>query len=142
MRRLLAIALGLLGFLCTAAFWYCATQTAPRLKNAGPHHKTPSSKSGLTINSMKWSVHLFKDEQQILTLAKYEKIHPGMTYDELTAVLGLPADRWRPPDIEYVSVEGPVKLTLTAGADQNEARSITVDLKGKTVTGKSQSCLK
>jgi hypothetical protein len=91
---------------------------------------------------MQWSQNLFEDEEQILTLAKYEKIQPGMTYDELTAVLGLPPDRWRPPDIDRVSPESPVELTWFGGADQKKERSITVKLKGKTVVGKSQKGLK
>ena len=108
----------------------------------GDHSKTSPSKPCLVINSMKWSVDLSNDKEQILTLAKYEKIQAGMTYDELTVVLGLPADRWCPPDIDHVSAESPVELTWSAGADQNKERSITVNLTGKTVTAKSQSGLK
>jgi hypothetical protein len=107
-----------------------------------PVGETPFSKPGLTINSVKFGAHLSRDEEQILTLAKYEKIQSGMTYDELTAILGLPADRWRPPDMEYVAADAPMELTWTAVGDQNKERSITVHLKGKTVTGKSQNGLK
>jgi hypothetical protein len=96
---------------------------------------------GVVINSMTWSWDLSRDEQQILTLANYERIQPGMTYDELMAVLELPLDRWRPADIEYLAADSPVELTWNATGDRNNQRSITVKLKGKTVVSKSQKGL-
>jgi hypothetical protein len=98
------------------------------------------AKGGITINSMKWSVNLFNDEMQIITRAKYEKIKPGMSFDELAAVLGLPLDRWR-PDLSHVAADAPVELRWEAGFDQKKERSITVNLRGQTVISCSQTGL-
>jgi hypothetical protein len=61
-----------------------------------------------------------------------------MTYDEVIATLGIPEDR-RPPDIDLVTPESDVELKWFGG--ENDAKSITVKLKGKVVVDKAQSGL-
>ncbi len=93
----------------------------------------------ITVNNMTWSQNLFDASDEILTLANYEQIRPGMTYDELITVLAIPDDR-RPPDIEFVGPESDVELKWFGGP--NDALSITVKMKGKVVIDKTQSGLK
>jgi hypothetical protein len=96
-------------------------------------------KASINVNNLKSSQNLFDAAAEILTLAKYEQIQPGMTYDELVSVLAIP-DNKRPADIELVGPESDVELKWFGGPD--DALSITVKLKGKVVTDKSQTGLK
>ncbi len=93
----------------------------------------------ITVNNMQWSQNLFDASDEILTLAKYDQIKPGMTYDELVSVLAIPENR-RPPDIELVGPESDVELKWFGGPD--DALSITVKLKGKVVVDRTQTGLK
>lgn len=93
----------------------------------------------ITVNEMKWSGNLFEGAAEILTLARYDLIQPGMTYDELLAVLAIPENK-RPPDMELIGPASDVELKWFGGPD--DSLSITVKMKGKTVTQKSQSGLK
>ena len=63
----------------------------------------------ITVNSMQWSQNLFDQAEGILTKAKFEQIQPGMTYEEVLAVLEIPEDR-RPPDMEstLIALAAPV----------------------------------
>jgi hypothetical protein len=92
----------------------------------------------VTVNQMTWSQNLFDAADEILTPEKYDQIKPGMTYDEVIATLGIPEDR-RPPDIDLVTPESDVELKWFGG--ENDAKSITVKLKGKVVVDKAQSGL-
>src|SRR5262245_16680948 len=92
----------------------------------------------ITINDMQWSQNLFEAAGETLTLAKYDQIKPGMTYDELLATLAIPENR-RPEDIQYVGPESKVQLKWFGGP--NDAKSITVKMKGKVVIEKSQTGL-
>jgi hypothetical protein len=93
----------------------------------------------ITVNSMQWSGNLFDQSEEILTLARYDQIRPGMSYDEVLTVLAIPENK-RPPDIELVGPTSDVELKWFGG--ENDELSITVKLKGKVVTDKSQSGLK
>ncbi len=104
-----------------------------------PGNLTIPDGATITVNEMRWSQNLFEASGQILTLAKYDQIKPGMTYDEVLSVLAIPEDR-RPPDIELVGPESDVELKWFGGPE--DALSITVKLKGKTVIDKAQTGLK
>jgi hypothetical protein len=93
----------------------------------------------ITVNEMRWSQNLFEASNQILTLAKYDQIKPGLTYDEVLSTLAIPENR-RPPDIELVGPESDVELKWFGGPEG--ALSITVKMKGKTVIDKAQTGLK
>jgi hypothetical protein len=93
----------------------------------------------ITVNNLNWSQNLFEASEEILTLAKYDQIKPGMTYEELVTVLAIPENR-RPPDIELVGSESDVELKWFGGPAG--AKSITVKMKGKVVIDKTQSGLK
>jgi hypothetical protein len=103
----------------------------------GPTLAIPDN-SSINVNNLKSSQNLFDAAAEVLTLAKYEQIKPGMTYDELVAVLAIP-DNKRPADIELVGPESDVELKWFGGPD--DALSITVKMKGKVVTDKSQTGL-
>ena len=92
----------------------------------------------ITVNQMTWSQNLFEAADGILTLEKYEQIKPGMTYDEVIAALSIPEDR-RPPDMDRVGPQSDVELKWFGG--ENDGKSITVKMKGKTVVDKAQSGL-
>ena len=64
-----------------------------------------------------------------LTAAKFEQIRPGMTYEEVLAVLEIPEDR-RPPDMELIGPESDVELKWVGGTNDDD-QSITVYMKGK-----------
>jgi len=104
-----------------------------------PGSMTIPSNATITVNNLKWSQNLFEAANEILTLAKYDQIKPGMTYDELVSVLAIPENR-RPPDIELVGPDSDVELKWFSGPD--DALSITVKMKGKVVIDKTQSGLK
>ena len=93
----------------------------------------------ITVNNLSSSQNLFDAASDVLTLEKYDRIQPGMTYDQLLAVLDLPEHK-RPADMDLVGSESNVELKWFGGSD--DAISITVKLKGKTVTQKSQTGLK
>jgi hypothetical protein len=90
----------------------------------------------ITVNSMQWSQNLFDQAEGILTKAKFEQIQPGMTYEEVLAVLEIPENR-RPPDMELIGPESDVELKWVGGT--NDDLSITVYMKGKTVVRKDQT---
>jgi hypothetical protein len=94
--------------------------------------------ANISVNSMQWSQNLFEATDEILTLAKYDQIKPGMTYDELVATLEIPEDR-RPPDIELIGPESDVELKWFGG--QSGEKSIAVKLRGKVVIDKTQTGL-
>lgn len=97
---------------------------------------------GIQLNSLNWSKNLFKDADKYLTLAKYEKIQPGMTYKDVVTVLAIPPGIARPDEeMESVTPEAPVELTWHGGANPEQGPSITVKFKGKAVVGKSQKGL-
>ena len=104
-----------------------------------PGNKTVTGSATITVNNMKWSQNLFDATDEILTLAKYDEIKPGMTYIELVTVLAIPEHR-RPEDMKYVGEDSKVELKWFGGP--GDAKSITVKLKGQVVTDKSQSGLK
>jgi hypothetical protein len=93
----------------------------------------------ITVSQMTSSQNLFDAADAILTLEKYEQIKPGMTYDEVIATLGIPENR-RPPDIELVGPQSDVEIKWFGG--ENDAKSITVKMKGKVVVDKAQSGLR
>jgi len=93
----------------------------------------------ITVSDMQWSQNLYDQAEGILTAAKFEQIQPGMTYEEVLAVLEIPENR-RPPDMELVGPEADVELKWVGGTDDD--MSITVKMKGKTVVGKDQTGLK
>ena len=92
-----------------------------------------------TVVKMQSSQNLFDEAEGILTAAKFEQIQPGMTYEELLAVLEIPENK-RPPDMELIGPESDVELKWVGGTDDH--LSITVILKGKTVVSKAQTGLK
>jgi hypothetical protein len=92
----------------------------------------------VTVNTMSWSGNLFEDADKVLTLAKYEQIQPGMSYDQVVAILEIPEAK-RPPDMELIGPESDVELKWFGG--ENDARSITIKLKGKTVVEVAHSGL-
>jgi hypothetical protein len=104
-----------------------------------PGNLTIPDGSAITVNEMRWSQNLFDSSDQILTLAKYDLIKAGMSYDEVLSVLAIPEDR-RPPDMELVGPESDVELKWFGGPE--DSLSITVKLKGKTVIDKAQTGLK
>jgi hypothetical protein len=83
------------------------------------------------------SVNLAADENKVLTLAKFERIQPGMTYTELLALLDLPPDR-RPLDLSDVR---PRTLTSITWYDASHTKAIKVHLRGRVVIEKWQSGL-
>jgi hypothetical protein len=95
--------------------------------------------ASITVNNLKSSQNLFGDAEKILTLAKYDEIKPGMTYEKLLSLLEIPENK-RPADIELVGPESDVELKWFGGA--GDALSITVKMKGKVVVDKTQSGLK
>gem|GEM_PF-5207749 len=103
-----------------------------------PVTKMIPTSATITVNDMKWSQNLFDASDGILTLARFDEIRPGMTYDELIAALAIPENR-RPEDMKYVGPESDVELKWFGGP--NDAKSITVKLKGTTVIDKTQSGL-
>jgi hypothetical protein len=102
----------------------------------GPTMPTPGS---ISVNNLSSSQNLFDAADEVLTLAKYEQIQPGMTYDQLVGVLEIPEGKC-PTDIDLVGPQSDVELKWFGG--ENDATSITVKLKGKTVVNKSQTGLK
>ncbi len=95
--------------------------------------------STITVNQMTWSGNLFEGAQESLTLARYDQIQPGMTYEEVLSLLAIPEHK-RPPDMEMIGPASDVELKWFGGPDH--ALSITVKMKGKVVTEKGQSGLK
>ena len=93
----------------------------------------------ITVSTMTWSTNLFDDAANVLTLAKYEQIQPGMTYDQAIAILAVPENR-QPPDMKYVGPQSDVELKWFGGP--GDAQSLTIQMKGKIVTGKAQTGLK
>jgi hypothetical protein len=106
--------------------------------NAPPGSPPTPAHTEITVSSMTWSQNLFGESAEILTLARYEQIKLGMTYEELVSVLGIPENR-SPPDIEHVGPGSNVELKWFGPDDE---LSITVKLKGKVVVDKTQSGLK
>lgn len=100
-----------------------------------PTMPTPDS---ITVNNLTSSQNLFDAADQVLTLAKYEQIQPGMTYEQVVSVLEIPEHK-RPADIDLVGPQSDVELKWFGG--ENGRTSITVKLKGKTVVSKSQTGL-
>jgi hypothetical protein len=92
----------------------------------------------VNVTSMNSTQNLFNDADRSLTRSNYEKIEPGMTYEDVISVLQIPENR-RPADMKWVGPESDVELTWT---DKDAARSITVKLKGKSITDKTQIGLK
>lgn len=92
----------------------------------------------ITVNELKSSQNLFESAEEILTLARYDLIKPGMTYEEVLAVLAIPENK-RPDDMELVGPATGVELKWFGGP--NDALSITVKMNGKTVIGKSHTGL-
>lgn len=103
-----------------------------------PGTKMIATSGTVTVNNMKWSQNLFDASDAVLTLAKYDEINLGMTYDELVTALAIP-ENCRPEDMKYVGPESDVELKWFGGP--NDAKSITVKMKGKTVIDKTQSGL-
>jgi hypothetical protein len=92
----------------------------------------------ITVSDLSWSGNLFEAADQILTQERYDRIEPGMTYEEVLSALAIPEYK-RPDDMELVGPESNVELKWFGGPE--DSTSITVRLKGKTVTGKSQTGL-
>ncbi len=95
--------------------------------------------ASVTVNNLQSGHNLFDEAEKILTLAKYDQIEAGMTYEALLSLLEIPENK-RPADIELVGPESDVELKWFGGPD--DALSITVKLKGKLVVDKTQSGLK
>ena len=95
--------------------------------------------ASISVNSLKSSQNLYDQAEEVLTLAKYDQIKPGMAYEELLSLLEIPENK-RPADIELVGPESDVELNWFGGPD--DALSITVKMKGKVVVEKTQSGLK
>jgi len=93
----------------------------------------------ITVNNLQSSQNLFEAASEVLTLEKYDRIQPGISYEELLAVLEIPENK-RPADMDLVGPASNVQLKWFGGSD--DALSITVTLKGKTVIEKSQTGLK
>jgi hypothetical protein len=100
---------------------------------------TMPTQGSVTVNNLNSSQNLFDAADEVLTLAKYEQIRAGMTYEQLLSILAIP-ENYQPADIDLVGPESDVELKWFGG--ENDATSITVKLKGKTVVSKSQSGLK
>ncbi len=99
----------------------------------------PSSSPGGVVHSMRWdqTFHDQREADKVFTLANYEAIKTGMSYEELIAVLEIPAGAMRPDDdMRWVGPESAVELTWFSGPKKD--RSITIKLKGKTVVEKTQ----
>ena len=94
--------------------------------------------ASISVNSLKSSQNLFSAAEKVLTLAKYDQIKLGMTYEELLSLLEIPENK-RPADIELVGPESDVELKWFGGPD--DGLSITVKMKGKVVVDKTQSGL-
>jgi hypothetical protein len=75
--------------------------------------------------------NLGQDENRVLTVSKYLRIEPGMTYEQAVAVLNVPPE-CRPPDIDQVTRNAEVTLHWFT---PNGARLILY-LRGKVVTRK------
>jgi hypothetical protein len=91
---------------------------------------------------MRWDqrFHDQRESDRVFTLAKYEAIKPGMSYEEVIAVLEIPPGVLRPDDdMKSVGPESPVELTWFDGPKTE--RSITVKLRGKIVIEKAQTGL-
>lgn len=104
----------------------------------GPGGMMSVPAGAVTVNSLNSRQNLFDEADRVLTLAKYEQIQPGMTYDELIALLEIPEGK-RPSDMELLGPDSDADLTWFGG--ENDAKSITVKLKGKAVVNKSQTGL-
>ena len=104
----------------------------------GPAGMMSVPAGAVTVNSLNSRQNLFDEADRVLTLAKYEQIQPGMTYDDVIAALEIPESK-RPSDIGLVGPDADVELTWFGG--ENDARSITVKLKGRVVVNKSQTGL-
>ena len=104
-----------------------------------PFQASMSANGTITVNNIQSSQNLFDNADRILTVAKCEQVRLGMTYDQLLVVLEIPENR-RPSDMELVGPESDVELKWFGGT--NDALSITIKLKGKTVVGKAQTGLK
>src|SRR5688572_17795618 len=111
---------------------------APLQAMPAPMQAAMPAERSITVENMKWSRNLFDEAAGILTAAKFEQIQPGMTYEELLAVLEIPANK-RPPDMELIGPETDVELKWVGGNDDD--LSITVHMKGKTVIRKDQTGL-
>ncbi len=114
----------------------------PSTKGSGSPTESPATKAGGSVNSMRWdqTFHDKREADRVFTLAKYEAIKPGMTYEEVIAVLAIPPGPLRPDDdMRWVGPESPVELSWFDGPKKE--RSITIKLRGKTVVEKAQSGL-
>ena len=52
-------------------------------------HAIPG-RASVTVNNMTWTQNLFGESDEILTLARYDQIKPGMTAEEVRKRLGPP----------------------------------------------------
>jgi hypothetical protein len=120
------------------AFFVGHVQPAPAPMQAfpGPLPAAMPVEGANTVQSMQWSQNLFDQAEGVLTAAKYQQIQPGMTYEEVLAVLEIPENR-RPPDMELIGPDSDVELEWVGGTDDD--LSITVRMKGKMVVGKEQT---
>src|SRR4029450_173172 len=90
---------------------------APLPGTAPPGKMAIPGSASITVHNIQWSQNLFDAANEVLTKAKYDQIKPGMTYEELVSVLGIP-ENIRPPDIELVGPDSDVGLKGFGGPEQ------------------------
>jgi hypothetical protein len=110
---------------------------APMAVPVGPL-TVPLEGAEITINNMRSTKNLFEAGDQILTREKFDRIKPGMTYEEAIVILEIPQTKL-PDDMNLVEPESNVELNWHGGA--NDDKSITLRLKGKKIVEKSQTGL-
>jgi hypothetical protein len=148
---IVGVLLLLLLLLCTAGLWFVGGLLFTQLQTPQPIALPPVPGANaplpgttaipgatITVNEMKWSGNLINAAEDVLTLEKYDRVQPGMTYDEVLTVLSIPENR-RPPDMELIGPQSDVELKWFGGP--GDAQSITVKMKGKVVIDKDQSGL-
>jgi hypothetical protein len=96
------------------------------------------ARGAATINGLKSRHSLFEEADKVLTLAKYDQIQAGMSYEDVISSLEIPEDK-QPSEMNLVGPQSEVELTWFGGP--GDAKSITVKMKGKVVVDKSQTGL-
>src|SRR5438067_569636 len=88
----------------------------------GASSAASTPKFTVRVNNLRWNQNLHLQADRVLTPSNYAKIQPGMTYEEVIAILDLPPGPLRPDDdMKYVGPESDVELSWHG--DPKEARS-------------------
>jgi hypothetical protein len=83
------------------------------------------------FSQLMYSRNLDQDENRVMTVSKYLRIEPGMTYDQVIAILDVPP-AYRPPNIDQVARNADVTLTWFTAS----GAKLRLHLRGKVVTDK------